>query len=57
MFGKKLDNLKTLHLNNLNNRKKPFDENEIKAIVGHCPNITNLIFNKIPIPNNQDKTL
>ena len=54
LFPKELKTLKVLELTNKNNRIKPFDDNEIKSITFHLPNISELYLNKSPI---KDKTL
>ncbi|EGR29662.1 hypothetical protein IMG5_151320 [Ichthyophthirius multifiliis] len=49
VFNQKIQNLRTLELQNRNKRKKNFDENEMKAIQRQCPNLTSLTINKAPI--------
>ena len=46
VFPKELKTLKTLELNNKNGRVKVFDDNELKSITVHLPNLIELFLNK-----------
>ena len=49
MFPKELTTLRKLELNNTNGRSKVFDDNELKALTIHLPNLRELFLNKSPI--------
>lgn len=49
LFPKIMTTLTALELNNKNNRVKIFDDNELKSLSHHLPNIRHLFLNKNPI--------
>lgn len=49
LFPKIMTTLTSLELNNKNNRLKIFDDNELKSLSHHLPNIRHLFLNKNPI--------